>query len=56
MRHKMQGKKFKDKVSQHVYRVKKSNDWMVLIENEDNGHGILTTVRILKTFYEEVKQ
>jgi hypothetical protein len=52
----MEGKQFKDKVSQHVYRIKKSRDWMVFMENEDNGHEILTSVRILKTFYEEVKQ
>ncbi len=52
----MKGTKFKDKVTQHVYMVKKASDWLVLMEREDNRYEILTTIGVLKTFYEEVKQ
>jgi hypothetical protein len=50
----VRGRRFRDKNTQATYRVKAANDWIVLLEKEDGSAQILTSLNILKSFYEKV--
>jgi hypothetical protein len=52
---KMKGGRFRDKNTRATYRVKAANDWIVLLEKEDGSTQILTSLNILKSFYEKVE-
>jgi hypothetical protein len=51
---KVQGGRFRDRNTRATYRVKAANDWIVLLEKEDGSAQILTSLNILKSFYEKV--
>ena len=51
---KMKGGRFRDKNTRATYRVKAANDWIVLLEKEDGSARILTSLDILKSFYERM--
>jgi len=48
------GGRFRDKNTHTTYRVKAANDWIVLLEKEDGSTRILTSLDILKFFYERM--
>jgi hypothetical protein len=51
---KIKGGRFRDKNTHATYRVKTANDWIVLLEKEDGSTQILTSLDILKSFYERM--
>lgn len=51
---KIKGGRFQDKNTHSLYRVKWKSDWVVLLEKEDGTAQILTTLNVLKSFYEKV--
>ena len=46
--------RFRDKNTLATYRVKAANEWIVLLEKEDGSAQILTSLDILKLFYERM--
>ncbi len=53
---KIKGGRFRDKNTHATYRVKAANDWIVLLEKEDGSGQILTSLDILKCFYEKMEK
>ena len=50
----LKGVRFKDRNTDAIYRVKTINDWLVLLEREGGYGQFLTTLDVLKSFYERV--
>jgi hypothetical protein len=50
----MDFKRFMDKNTQRTYRMVKVDDWTVLLESEDRGGQILTTINLLMAHYQPV--
>ena len=50
----LKGARFRDKSTGVTYRVKAVSNWIVLLERENGSARILTSLNILKCFYERM--